>query len=358
MGVGEASNTCRLGAESCARFPGPVGEDVRMTERPPSEAAHSDPPLEGRDAAEPRMAPPHLVLLNGVAKETSRAAPAEPPVIELGARGGPASGPASGGGAARDLKGRDAAAAEARHRVPTTELCRPPGPAPAPAPASAPAELPGDGRMVQLSPPALAAPAAPGRALLYSLSQPLASLGSGFFGEPDAFPMFATNNRVKRRPSPYEMEITEGPHTKVVRRIFTNSRERWRQQNVNGAFAELRKLIPTHPPDKKLSKNEILRLAMKYINFLAKLLNDQEEEGTQRAKPGKDPVLRQLPGWGSQPGQLHGRASTQAHGPQPPSHHVTCHGWSWPSVMGLGPPRTSREGALRPLGLRASGQVG
>ncbi|MXQ88278.1 hypothetical protein E5288_WYG017191 [Bos mutus] len=216
-----------------------------MTEQPPSEAAHSDPPLEGRDAAEARMAPPHLVLLNGVAKETSRATPAEPP------------------------------------------LCRPPGPAPA----SAPAELPGDGRMVQLSPPALAAPAAPGRALLYSLSQPLASLGSGFFGEPDAFPMFATNNRVKRRPSPYEMEITDGPHTKVVRRIFTNSRERWRQQNVNGAFAELRKLIPTHPPDKKLSKNEILRLAMKYINFLAKLLNDQEEEGTQRAKPGKDPVV-------------------------------------------------------------------
>ncbi|XP_032350089.1 T-cell acute lymphocytic leukemia protein 1 isoform X2 [Camelus ferus] len=280
-----------------------------MTERPPSEAARSDPSLEGRDAAEARMAPPHLVLLNGVAKETSRAAPAEPPTIELGARGGPGGGPAGGGGAARDLKGRDAAAAEARHRVPTTELCRPPGPAPAPA--SAPAELPGDGRMVQLSPPALAAPAAPGRALLYSLGQPLASLGSGFFGEPDAFPMFATNNRVKRRPSPYEMEIADGedalgnlepplltlalmppgPHTKVVRRIFTNSRERWRQQNVNGAFAELRKLIPTHPPDKKLSKNEILRLAMKYINFLAKLLNDQEEEGTQRAKPGKDPVV-------------------------------------------------------------------
>lgn len=55
-----------------------------------------------------------------------------------------------------------------------------------------------------------------------------------------------------------------GPVRKVVRRIFTNSRERWRQQNVNGAFAELRKLIPTHPPDKKLSKNEILRLAIRY----------------------------------------------------------------------------------------------
>ncbi|NXC78853.1 TAL1 protein, partial [Anhinga anhinga] len=60
----------------------------------------------------------------------------------------------------------------------------------------------------------------------------------------------------------------------LARRVFTNSRERWRQQNVNGAFSELRKLIPTHPPDKKLSKNEILRLAVKYINFLVTLLND------------------------------------------------------------------------------------
>lgn len=49
----------------------------------------------------------------------------------------------------------------------------------------------------------------------------------------------------------------------VVRKIFTNTRERWRQQNVSGAFAELRKLVPTHPPDKKLSKNEILRMAIR-----------------------------------------------------------------------------------------------
>lgn len=52
----------------------------------------------------------------------------------------------------------------------------------------------------------------------------------------------------------------------VVKKIFTNSRERWRQQNVSGAFAELRKLVPTHPPDKKLSKNEILRMAIRYEN--------------------------------------------------------------------------------------------
>ncbi|KAM4583914.1 uncharacterized protein lyl1 [Odontesthes bonariensis] len=87
------------------------------------------------------------------------------------------------------------------------------------------------------------------------------------------------NSRVKRRPSShFEMEINECPPQKLARRVFTNSRERWRQQNVNGAFSELRKLIPTHPPDKKLSKNEILRLAVKYINFLVTLLNDQAKD--------------------------------------------------------------------------------
>ncbi|XP_076058526.1 uncharacterized protein LOC143035543 [Oratosquilla oratoria] len=62
---------------------------------------------------------------------------------------------------------------------------------------------------------------------------------------------------------------------KPLRKIFTNTRERWRQQNVSGAFAELRKLVPTHPPDKKLSKNEILRLAIKYIKLLNSVLEWQ-----------------------------------------------------------------------------------
>ncbi|XP_057699716.1 protein lyl-1 isoform X2 [Corythoichthys intestinalis] len=91
-----------------------------------------------------------------------------------------------------------------------------------------------------------------------------------------------TSGRVKRRPSShFEMEINDCPPQKIARRVFTNSRERWRQQNVNGAFSELRKLIPTHPPDKKLSKNEILRLAVKYINFLVTLLDDQAQDGSR-----------------------------------------------------------------------------
>ncbi|XP_034520118.1 fukutin isoform X4 [Ailuropoda melanoleuca] len=72
----------------------------------------------------------------------------------------------------------------------------------------------------------------------------------------------------------------------MTRKIFTNTRERWRQQNVNSAFAKLRKLIPTHPPDKKLSKNETLRLAMRYINFLVKVLGEQTLQQTGVASQG------------------------------------------------------------------------
>lgn len=59
-------------------------------------------------------------------------------------------------------------------------------------------------------------------------------------------------------------------------RMFTNKRERWRQQNVNMAFTELRKLLPTYPPEKKLSKVEILRSAVKYIEFLQNVLRNMD----------------------------------------------------------------------------------
>lgn len=71
---------------------------------------------------------------------------------------------------------------------------------------------------------------------------------------------------------------TNTENVTVVRKIFTNTRERWRQQNVSGAFAELRKLVPTHPPDKKLSKNEILRMAIKYIKLLTNILEWQKNQ--------------------------------------------------------------------------------
>ncbi|XP_042283384.1 T-cell acute lymphocytic leukemia protein 1 isoform X2 [Thunnus albacares] len=192
------------------------------------------------------------VIINGVAKETASHnaldLKREVPVIELSRRD-----------AIKAVEQRTES-----HLVPITELRRPP-PLPLPPPQR------DDARMVQLSPNAFPVPA---RAMLYNLAQPLAAINS-LGGESEQYSMYPSN-RVKRRPAPYEVELDEAGQPKIVRRIFTNSRERWRQQNVNGAFAELRKLIPTHPPDKKLSKNEILRLAMKYISFLSNLLEDQD----------------------------------------------------------------------------------
>ncbi|NXM55876.1 HEN1 protein, partial [Leiothrix lutea] len=51
------------------------------------------------------------------------------------------------------------------------------------------------------------------------------------------------------------------------------TRERVRVEAFNVAFAELRGLLPTLPPDKKLSKIEILRLAICYISYLNHVLD-------------------------------------------------------------------------------------
>lgn len=53
------------------------------------------------------------------------------------------------------------------------------------------------------------------------------------------------------------------------------SREKRRQERVSHAFAALRKLVPTHPTDRKLSKNEILRLAIRYIKLLSSVVEYQ-----------------------------------------------------------------------------------
>lgn len=50
------------------------------------------------------------------------------------------------------------------------------------------------------------------------------------------------------------------------------SRERIRVEAFNVAFGRLRQLLPTLPPDKKLSKIEVLRLAICYISYLDHVL--------------------------------------------------------------------------------------
>ncbi|XP_071440935.1 helix-loop-helix protein 15-like [Hetaerina americana] len=51
------------------------------------------------------------------------------------------------------------------------------------------------------------------------------------------------------------------------------TRERVRVEAFNASFGELRRLLPTLPPDKKLSKIEILRLAICYIAYLNHVLD-------------------------------------------------------------------------------------
>ena len=62
----------------------------------------------------------------------------------------------------------------------------------------------------------------------------------------------------------------------------TNNREKWRQHNVNRAFVNLRRLVPTYPADKRLSKNEILRMAIKYIRLLESILEHQAQTRRDR----------------------------------------------------------------------------
>ncbi|XP_059156474.1 protein Fer3-like [Physella acuta] len=103
------------------------------------------------------------------------------------------------------------------------------------------------------------------------------------YEQDNALPVYdyIPDNGLDRRHSCDNGPTTGTGSRKLVRRVFTNTRERWRQQNVNGAFCELRKLVPTHPPDKKLSKNEILRLAIRYIDLLNKVLDFQNNQQTQ-----------------------------------------------------------------------------
>ncbi|TRY76166.1 hypothetical protein TCAL_12997 [Tigriopus californicus] len=56
------------------------------------------------------------------------------------------------------------------------------------------------------------------------------------------------------------------------------TRERIRVEAFNSSFQNLRTLLPTLPPDKKLSKIEILRLAICYITYLNSVLYPESQQ--------------------------------------------------------------------------------
>ncbi len=79
----------------------------------------------------------------------------------------------------------------------------------------------------------------------------------------------SSSSRSRRRPSSVEEQQEQ--------RQQANVRERQRTQDLNDAFARLRKLIPTLPSD-KLSKIQTLKLASTYIDFLSQVLDGNAEE--------------------------------------------------------------------------------
>uniref|UniRef100_A0A8C3TRX8 BHLH domain-containing protein n=1 Tax=Catharus ustulatus TaxID=91951 RepID=A0A8C3TRX8_CATUS len=68
-------------------------------------------------------------------------------------------------------------------------------------------------------------------------------------------------------------------------RAAANARERDRTHSVNTAFGALRRLIPTRPADRRLSKVETLRLASSYISHLANVLLLQQRRQDEAPCP-------------------------------------------------------------------------
>ena len=61
-----------------------------------------------------------------------------------------------------------------------------------------------------------------------------------------------------------------------LQRSQANVRERQRTQSLNEAFTQLRKIVPTMPSD-KLSKIQTLKLASNYIDFLWKIVENNDD---------------------------------------------------------------------------------
>ncbi|XP_020855637.1 fer3-like protein [Phascolarctos cinereus] len=63
-----------------------------------------------------------------------------------------------------------------------------------------------------------------------------------------------------------------------AQRQAANIRERKRMLNLNEAFDQLRKKVPTFAYEKRLSRIETLRLAIVYISFMTELLASYEKQ--------------------------------------------------------------------------------
>ena len=90
------------------------------------------------------------------------------------------------------------------------------------------------------------------------------------------------------------MDEPSGSVSKPPRRGKANRRERVSTENVNAGFERLRKLVPTDPIDRKLSKIEVLRLATSYISHLSNLTKASSCAEAQALAKSKDSKSRHI----------------------------------------------------------------
>jgi len=67
-----------------------------------------------------------------------------------------------------------------------------------------------------------------------------------------------------------------------------NERERMRVRNVNEGYASLRDHLPLEPTDKRLSKVETLRGAIRYIKLLESLLENNDTDNDEKKQDLND----------------------------------------------------------------------
>ncbi|CAB3405279.1 unnamed protein product [Caenorhabditis bovis] len=73
-------------------------------------------------------------------------------------------------------------------------------------------------------------------------------------------------------PLPFQLDDQFGPYSSSIWK--RNERERCRVRCVNEAYEQLRHHLPLHHGEKRLSKVDTLRFAIRYINHLNRLLKD------------------------------------------------------------------------------------
>lgn len=101
---------------------------------------------------------------------------------------------------------------------------------------------------------------------------PLSVNGDGFTDSYRQLPLFGSITDKSNWKAHHSLTLPYSMRCPATTKHDTHTRERSKTHSVNDGFLTLRRLIPTDPPERKLSKIETLRLATSYMWHLNSLL--------------------------------------------------------------------------------------